>query len=168
MGQPEFLFVLHCVTARANLMNIVRFGLYRTHGFVSSDASPLLSLTSQNAFNMLAPTLLIRPATQPSPPDVGSYNPPSLRSPTTPFGTTGQLVRSALIPNVTAQPNMLNIVRFGPYRPHVFVPGDASPLLSLTSQNTFNMLEPALLIRLAIQPSPTDVGSHKSNALLLP
>ena len=60
---------------------------------------------------------------------------------------------------VTAWPNMPNIVRFGPYRPHGFVPGDASPLLSLTSQNTFNMLEPAL-IRPATHPSPADVGSY--------
>jgi hypothetical protein len=37
-------------------------------------------------------------------------------------------VRSALIPNVTALPTMLYIVRFGPYRPHGFVPGDASSL----------------------------------------
>jgi hypothetical protein len=42
--------------------------------------------------------------------------------------------------NVTAQPNMLYIVRFEPYRPHGFVFGDASPLISLTLQNTYNML----------------------------
>ena len=60
---------------------------------------------------------------------------------------------------------MLNIVRFGPYRPHGFVPGDASPLLGLTSQNAFNMLEPALLIRPATQPSPADVGSHTTSIL---
>jgi hypothetical protein len=41
---------------------------------------------------------------------------------------------------VTARPNMLYIVRFGPDRSHGFVPGDASPLLSLTPQNTYNML----------------------------
>jgi hypothetical protein len=35
---------------------------------------------------------------------------------------------------------MLYIVRFKPYRPHGFVPGDASPLLSLAPQNTYNML----------------------------
>jgi hypothetical protein len=35
---------------------------------------------------------------------------------------------------------MLYIARFGPYRPHGFVHGDASPLLSLTPQNAYNML----------------------------
>jgi len=49
-------------------------------------------------------------------------------------------VRSALIPNVTALPTMLYIVRFGPYRPHGFVPGDASSLLSPTPQNAYSML----------------------------
>jgi hypothetical protein len=41
---------------------------------------------------------------------------------------------------VTARPNMLYIVRLGPYRPHGLVPGDVSSLLSLTSQNAYNML----------------------------
>jgi len=35
---------------------------------------------------------------------------------------------------------MLYIVHFGPYRPHGFVPGDASSLLSLTPQNAYSML----------------------------
>jgi len=35
---------------------------------------------------------------------------------------------------------MLYIVRFRPYRPHGFVPGDASHLPSLTPQNAYNML----------------------------
>jgi hypothetical protein len=35
---------------------------------------------------------------------------------------------------------MLYIVRFEPYRPHDFIIGDASSLLSLTSQNVYNML----------------------------
>jgi hypothetical protein len=35
---------------------------------------------------------------------------------------------------------MLYIVHFGPYCPHGFVPDDASPLLSLTPQNAYNML----------------------------
>jgi hypothetical protein len=35
---------------------------------------------------------------------------------------------------------MLYIVRFGPYRPHGLVPDDVSSLLSLTSQNAYNML----------------------------
>ena len=43
-------------------------------------------------------------------------------------------------PCVAAPPNLSYIVRFGPYRPHGFVPGDASPHLSLTSQNAFDKL----------------------------
>ena len=42
--------------------------------------------------------------------------------------------------NITAQPNMLYIVRFESYRPHGFVFGDASSLISLTPQNKYNML----------------------------
>jgi hypothetical protein len=42
--------------------------------------------------------------------------------------------------SVTARPNLLYIVRFGPYRPHGFVPGDASPHLSLTPQNAYDKL----------------------------
>jgi len=63
-----------------------------------------------------------------------------LKEPDNPVGSTGQPVRSALIPNVTAWPNMSYIVHFGPYCPHGFVLGDASPLLSLTPQNMYNML----------------------------
>ena len=55
---------------------------------------------------------------------------------------------------------MLNIVLFGPYRPHGFISGNASPLLSLTPQNTFNMLAPALLIKSATHPSLADVRSY--------
>jgi len=49
-------------------------------------------------------------------------------------------VRSAPISNVTVWLNMPYIVCFGLYCPHGFVPGDASPLLSLTPQKTYNML----------------------------
>lgn len=41
---------------------------------------------------------------------------------------------------VTAQPNLSYIVRFEPYRPHSFIPGDASSFLNLTPQNTYNKL----------------------------
>jgi hypothetical protein len=43
-----------CVTARPNLLYIVRFGPYRPHGFVHSDATPHLSLTPQNTYDKLA------------------------------------------------------------------------------------------------------------------
>ena len=41
-------------------------------------------------------------------------------------------------PTVIARSNLSYIVRFGPYRPHGFVLDDASPLLSMTPQNTYN------------------------------
>ena len=41
-------------------------------------------------------------------------------------GTTGQPMRPALIPNITAQPNLLDIVYFGPYCPYGFVIGDCA------------------------------------------
>ena len=63
-----------------------------------------------------------------------------LKEPNDPVGTTGQPVRTALIINVTARPNMPYIVRFELYRPHGFVLDNTSPLLSLMSQNTYNML----------------------------
>jgi hypothetical protein len=63
-----------------------------------------------------------------------------LKEPDDHVGTTGQLVRSALIPNVTARPNLPYIVRFGPYCPHSFVPGDASPLLNLAPPNVYDKL----------------------------
>jgi len=46
------------VTAQPNLSYIVRFGPYRHHGFIPSDASPLLSLTPQNAYDKLATSTL--------------------------------------------------------------------------------------------------------------
>jgi hypothetical protein len=58
---------------------------------------------------------------------------------------------------VTARLNLPYIVRYGPYRPYDFVPGDASSLLSLTPQNTDDKLASALLIRPATTPSPADV-----------
>jgi len=58
---------------------------------------------------------------------------------------------------VTARPNLPYIVRYGPYRPYGFVPGDASSLLSLTPQNTYDKLALALLIRSSTTPSPADV-----------
>jgi hypothetical protein len=41
---------------------------------------------------------------------------------------------------VIARPKILYIIRFELYRPHGFVPGDASSLLSLTPQKVYNML----------------------------
>jgi len=54
-------------------------------------------------------------------------------------------VRSALIPNVTARPNLPYIVRFGPYRPRSFVSGDVSSHLSLTPQNAYDKLATSTL-----------------------
>ena len=67
---------------------------------------------------------------------------------------------------------MLYIVRFGPYRLHGFVPGDASLILSLTPQNAYIMLATSttnkasyqILTRqyeiLQYQPSPTYLHLH--------
>jgi hypothetical protein len=51
--------------------------------------------------------------------------------------------------NVTARPNLPYIVRFGPYRPYGFVPGDASPSLSLTPQNTYDKSTTNTLIKVS-------------------
>jgi hypothetical protein len=42
------------VTTQPNMLYIVLFGLYCPHGFVPDDVISLLSLTPQNAYNMLA------------------------------------------------------------------------------------------------------------------
>ena len=47
---------------------------------------------------------------------------------------------SYTIVDVITQPNLLYIVRFGPYRSHSFALGDVSLLLSLTPQNTYDKL----------------------------
>ena len=128
------------VTARPNLPYIVRFGPHRPHGFVPGDASPLLSLMPQNAYNKLATSTTYKASNTSFTLRCGILQSTPLKEPDNPVGTTGQPVRSALIPNVTAWPNLPYIVRFGPHRPHGFVPGDASPLLSPTPQNTYNKL----------------------------
>jgi len=119
---------------------IVRFGPYRPHGFVPGDASPLLSLTSQNTHDKLATSTLNKASYHSLTRRCGILQSTPLKEPEDPVGTTGQPVRSALILNVTARPNLPYIVRFGFYRPHGFVPGDASPLMSLTPQNAYDKL----------------------------
>ena len=109
------------------MLSIVRFGLYRPHGFVSGNASPLLSLTSQNAFNMLATSTAYKANNTTLTRRCGILQSTLFKEPEDPVGTTGQPVRSALIPNVTARPNLPYIVRFGPYRPHGFVPCRSEP-----------------------------------------
>jgi hypothetical protein len=122
------------------MLYIVRFGPYRPHGFVPGDASSLLSLTPQNAYNMLATSTTNKASYKTLTRWCGISQFTPFKKLEDPVSTTGQPVRSALIPNVTARLNMLYIVRFGPYRLHGFVPGDASLLLSLTPQNAYNML----------------------------
>jgi len=56
---------------------------FRPRGFVPGDVSPSLSLTPQNAYNMLATSTTNKVNYQTSPADVGYYNSPPLRSPTT-------------------------------------------------------------------------------------
>jgi len=108
--------------------------------FVPGDTSLLLSPAPQNAYNMLATSTTNKVSYQTLTCRRGILQSTPLKEPDDLIGTIGQPVRSALIPNVTGWPNMLYIVRFGSYRPHSFVPGDANPLLSLTLQNVYNML----------------------------
>jgi len=122
------------------MLYIVRFGPYRPHDFVPGDASPLLSLTPQNAYNILTTSTTNKASYQTLTRRCGILQFTPLKEPDNPVGTIEQRVRSALIPNVTARPNMLYIVRFGLYRPHGFVPSYASPLLSLAPQNAYNIL----------------------------
>jgi len=60
--------------------------------------------------------------------------------------------------DVIARPNLPYIVRFGPYRPHDFVSGDASPYLSLTPQNAYDKSATSTLNKPAPTPLPADVG----------
>lgn len=46
------------VTTQPNMSYIVCFGSYRPHDFVSGDANPHLSLTSQNVYDKLATSIL--------------------------------------------------------------------------------------------------------------
>jgi len=107
------------VTARPNMLYIIRFGPYHPHGFVPDNASPLRSLTLQNAYNMLATSTTNKVSYQTLTRRCGILQSTPLKEPDDHVGTTGQPVRSALIPNVTARPNMLYIVCFEPYHPHV-------------------------------------------------
>jgi hypothetical protein len=88
-----------------------------------------------------------------------------LKEPGDPVGIIGQPVRSALIPNITARPNLPYIVCFGPYHPHNFLSDNTSPLLSLTPQNAYDKLALALLIRPATNSSPANVGSYRDNPI---
>ena len=119
---------------------IVYFAPYYHHGFVLGDTSTLLSLTPQNTYNMLATSTTNKASYQTLTHRCGILQSTPLKEPEDPIGTTRQSVRSALILNVTAQPNISYIIRFGPYRSHSFVLGDASPLMSLMPQNTYKML----------------------------
>jgi len=163
--------LITCVTARPNLPYIIRFGPYRPHGFVPGDASPLLSLMPQNTYDKLATSTLNKASYHSLTRQCGILQSTPLKEPNDPVGTIGQLVRSALIRNVTVQPNLSYIVRFGPYRPHDFVHGDSSPLLSLTPKTRMTSQQPALLIRPVTTPSPADVGYYnmcKVKTLTLP
>ena len=142
---------------------IVRFEPYYPHGFVSGDASPLLSLTSQNTYDKLATNTTNKASYQLLTRWCGILQSTPLKELDDLVGTTRQPVRPALIPNVTAWPNLPYIVRFGPYRPHGFVPSDASLLLSPTSQNTYDKLAPTLLIRPATILSPVDVRYYTTD-----
>jgi hypothetical protein len=147
---------------------IVRFGPYHPHGFVPGDASPLLSLTPQNAYDKLATSTLNKASHHSLTRRCGILQSTPLKEPDDPVGTTGQPVRSALIPNITARPNLPYIVRFGPYRPHGFVPGDASPLLSLTPQNAYDKLATSTLNKASYHSLTRRCGILQSTPLKEP
>jgi len=69
----SYLTWRYYVTVRLNLSYIVCFGSYRPHDFIFGDAISLLSPTPQNTYDKLAPTILIKPATNFLPVDVGFY-----------------------------------------------------------------------------------------------
>ena len=104
-----------------------------------------MSLTPQNAYDKLATSTLNKASYHSLTRRCGILQSTSPKEPDDPIGTIGQLMRSALIPNVTARPNLPYIVRFGPYRPHGFVPSDASPHLSLMPQNAYDKLATSTL-----------------------
>ena len=80
------------------MLYIVRFGPYRPHSFVPGDASPLLSLTPQNAYNMLATSTTNKTSYQTLTRRCGILQSTSLKEPDNPVSTIRQPVRSALIP----------------------------------------------------------------------
>jgi len=120
-GQPVRLALIPNVTARPNLPYIVRFGPYCPHGFVCGDASPLLSLTPQNAYDKLTTSTTNKASNQLLTRRYGILQSTPLMELDDPVGTTRQPMRSALIPNVTARPNLPYIVHFGPYCPYGFI-----------------------------------------------
>jgi len=133
------------VTTMPNLPYIVCFVPYRPYGFVFGDASSLLSLKPQNTHDKLATSTFNKVSYHYLTRRCGILQSTLLKELDDPVGTTGQPVRSALIPNVTASPNLPYIVRFEPYRPHGFVSEDASSLLSLTPQNAYDKLATSTL-----------------------
>ena len=128
------------VITQLNLPYIVLFGPHYPHGFVPDYVSLFLSLTPQKTYDMLATSTLNKDNYQSLTRRCEIWQLIPLKEPDDLVGTTRQPVRSALISNVIARPNLLYIVRFGPYYPHGFVPGDASLFLSLTSQNAYDKL----------------------------
>ena len=123
------------VTVWHNLPDIVRFGPYRPHGFVLGDHA-----WPQNAYDKLTTSTTNKARNQLLTRRYGILQSTPLMEPDDPVGTTRQPMRSALIPNVTARPNLPYIVRFGPYRHHDFVPSDTSLLLSLAPKNMYDKL----------------------------
>jgi hypothetical protein len=107
------------VTVRPNLPDIVRFRPYHPHGFILGDHTWPQNASDKSwtsTTNNVSYQILTRWC------GILQFTP--LKEPDDPVGTTGQPVRPVLIPNVTTRPNLPDIVRLGPYRPHKFVLGD--------------------------------------------
>ena len=105
-------------TTQPNLPDIVFFGPYHPHGFVlGSHAWP------QDMFVKLVTSTINKANYQLLTRRCEILQSTPFKEPNDPVGTFRQLVRLALIPNVTAWPNLPNIIRFGPYCPYKFVLG---------------------------------------------
>jgi hypothetical protein len=105
----------------------VRFRPYRPHGFVPGDASLLMSLTPQNAYNKLTTSTTHKALALDARFRCGISQSPTLRQ---------AILGSDTKCNSPAQPVVY--CPFWALRPHGFVHSDASSLMSLTSQNAYN------------------------------
>jgi len=98
-------------------LNRIRLNCF--HGFFLSD-----HVWPQNTSYKLATSITNKASYQILTRRYGILQSTPFKEPDNLVGTTEQPMRPALKPNVTTQPNLPDIVRFGPYRPHEFVIGD--------------------------------------------
>jgi hypothetical protein len=121
------------VIAQPNLPDIVRFGSYRPHEYLLGDHA-----WPQNAFDKSTTSTPNKANYKIITRRCGILQYTPLKEPDDLVGTTGQSVRPALIPNVTVQPNLPDIVYFRPYRAHKFVLGDHAWLQNVSDKSATN------------------------------